>query len=58
MKNKQELFIELGEIEWQLHLQRKYPYTEWYKKRITKMAMNPNLKRKDEIIKLLESNHD
>jgi len=54
MKTKEELFTELGEIEWQLHLQRTHPYQEWWNKGVKKMAMNPNLTRKDQIIKLLE----
>ena len=58
MKTKQELFIELGEIEWQLYLQRTYPYQEWWNNGVKKMAMNPNLVRKDQIIKLLEKKHE
>ena len=57
MKTKQELFTELGEIEWQLHLQRTYPNQEWINKGVKKMAMNPNFTRKDQIIKLLEKKH-
>jgi len=54
MKSKQELFTELGEIEWQLYLQRTYPNQEWINRGVKKMAMNPNFDRKDQIFKMLE----
>ena len=54
MKTIQELWAELGEIEWQLYLQRTYPYQEWWDNGVKKMAMNPNFTRKEQIMKLLE----
>jgi len=58
MKTIQELFTELGEIEWQLYLQRIHPYQDWWKHGVKKMAMVPNLDRKDRIFKMLEKRHD